>query len=92
MVMAIDSKLEKGNESMANVLKFERGQAVMRVSLDTANREETMQVQLGGQKITLNAWDAEELVLWLTRQKENLYWLAHREEEEELDEDEIYPY
>jgi hypothetical protein len=77
---------------MANVLKFERGQAVMRVSLDTTKREETMQVQLGGQTITLNAWDAEELVLWLARQKENLYWLAHREEEEELDEDEIYPY
>jgi hypothetical protein len=77
---------------MTNVLKFERGQAVIRVSLDVTNREETMQVQLGEQTMILNAWDAEELVLWLARQKENLYWLAHREEEEELDEDEIYPY
>jgi hypothetical protein len=77
---------------MANVLKFERGQAALRVSLDVTNREETMQVQLGEQKITLNAWDAEELVLWLARQKDNLYWLAHKEEEDDLDEDEIYPY
>ena len=92
MVVSIDTSFKRGIKNMANVLKFERGQAMMRVSLDVTNREETMQVQLGEQTMKLNAWDAEELVLWLARQKENLYWLAHKEEEDELDEDEIYPY
>jgi uncharacterized protein (DUF2461 family) len=77
---------------MGNVIKFEHGTSVVLVSLDLKNRESTLRVQVEDHSVTLNAWEAEDLVVWLSRQKDTLYWLAHQEEEDELDEEEIYPY
>ena len=77
---------------MSNVMKFKHGTSVVLISFDLENRENTLQMQIGDQSIALNAWEAEDFVRWLARHKNDLYWLAHREEEEELSEDEIYPY
>lgn len=77
---------------MANVMKFSHGTSIGQISLDLNDCENTLRLQVGEQNIVLNAWEAEELVLWLSRQKDNLYWLAHQDEEDELDEEEIYPY
>ena len=77
---------------MSNSMKFNHGTSVAFISLDLEKSESTLQLQVGDQSIALNAWEAEDFVRWLARHKDNLYWLAHREEEEDLDEDEIYPY
>jgi hypothetical protein len=77
---------------MSNSMKFKHGTSAALISFDLENRESTLQLQVGDQRIALNAWEAEDFVSWLARHKDELHWLAHREEEEELDEDEIYPY
>ncbi len=77
---------------MSNSMRFKHGTSVVLISFDLDNRESTLQMQIGDQGVALNSWEAEDFVRWLGRHKDDLYWLAHREEEEELDEDEIYPY
>lgn len=84
-------QVRKGG-AMSNSMRFKHGTSVVVVSFDLDNLESTLQIQIDDRCVALNAWEAEDCVRWLTRHKDDLYWLAHREEEEELDEDEIYPY